>query len=34
MVISRSHSVDHLIRRNGRILQSASDDSIWVYQPD
>ncbi len=30
--LSRTRSVDHLIRRNGQIRSVACDDSTWVYQ--
>lgn len=32
MTLSRGHSVDHLIRRNGRILSASSEDTVRVYQ--
>lgn len=32
MTLSRSRSVDHLIRRNGRILSASSEDTLWVYR--
>ncbi|OOG56315.1 hypothetical protein B0E48_09065 [Rhodanobacter sp. C03] len=32
MTLSRSQSIEHLIRRNGRILSTGSEDTVWVYQ--
>jgi len=32
-LLSRSHSVDRVIRRNGRILYEASKSKSWVYVP-
>jgi hypothetical protein len=33
MTLSRGHSIEHLIRRNGRILHADSQDTVWVYRP-
>ena len=32
-LLSRSHSLDRVIRRNGRILHEASQSKSWVYVP-
>jgi hypothetical protein len=31
MTLARSHSVDHLIRRNGRIRNASSEETVWAY---
>lgn len=33
MTIGRDRSIDHLIRRNGRILSVASEARVWSYTP-
>ncbi|WP_158986632.1 hypothetical protein [Lysobacter panacisoli] len=32
-MLSRSHYVDRLVRRNGRILHEASESKSWLYIP-
>jgi len=32
-LLSRSHSMDRVIRRNGRILHAASQSKSWLYVP-
>ena len=32
-LLSRSHSMDRVIRRNGRILHEATQSKSWVYVP-
>ena len=35
MTLSRSRSVDHLVRqRNGRILSASSEDTLRVYRSE
>lgn len=32
-LLSKTHSVDQVVRRNGRILHAASNSKSWVYIP-
>ncbi|MGN6656698.1 MAG: hypothetical protein ACTHJ9_15320 [Rhodanobacter sp.] len=34
MTLARSRSVDHLIRRLGRIRSVQSEETVWAYQPE
>lgn len=34
MTLARSRSVDHLIRRLGRIRSVSSEETVWAYQPE
>ncbi len=33
MTLARSRSVDHLIRRMGRIRSISSEETVWAYRP-
>lgn len=33
MTLAREYSTDHLIRRNGRILSTATETRVWTYTP-
>lgn len=33
MTLARSRSVEHLIRRNGHILSTGGEATIWAYSP-
>jgi len=34
MTLARSSSVEHLIRRNGRILSTGGEATVWAYNPE
>lgn len=34
MTLARSHSVEHLIRRLGRIRSVQSEETVWAYRPE
>ncbi|MGB3461490.1 hypothetical protein [Rhodanobacter lindaniclasticus] len=34
MTLARSRSVDHLIRRLGRIRSVSSEETVWAYRPE
>jgi hypothetical protein len=34
MTLARSRSVEHLIRRLGRIRSVSSEETVWAYQPE
>ena len=34
MTLARSRSVEHLIRRLGRIRSVQSEETVWAYQPE
>ena len=34
MTMARSSSIEHLIRRNGRILNTGGEASVWAYSPE
>lgn len=34
MTLARSTSVEHLIRRNGRILSTGGEATVWAYSPE
>lgn len=34
MTLARSRSVDHLIRRLGRVRSVSSEETVWAYRPE
>jgi hypothetical protein len=34
MTLARSHAVEHLIRRLGRIRSVGSEETVWAYRPE